>query len=259
MNAKVEKSIELLKKAEKLAIALNDEGFKLAFSGGKDSQVMYQLAKMAEVRFHAYYNITTNDPPENVYFIRNYYKDVTMVHPKETYTKLIEKKGLPLIHRRYCCAILKESFGAGSVVLLGVRREESRKRAKYEDFDIMSRRKEHQGTKKTLEQVIEANHECIKGQDKIIVRPILEWTEKEIWQFIYDYNLPINKCYEHVGRVGCMFCPFSSKRALEYYEKKYPKFRDNIVKALGKYMEKGEWNMTAEEYYEKWKRHESVM
>ena len=45
---KIEYSIELLKKAETLALKYNDFGFHLAFSGGKDSQVIYELAKMYE-------------------------------------------------------------------------------------------------------------------------------------------------------------------------------------------------------------------
>lgn len=40
-------SIELLRKAEKIAMSYDkDDGFFLAFSGGKDSQALYHIAKL---------------------------------------------------------------------------------------------------------------------------------------------------------------------------------------------------------------------
>jgi len=36
-QAKIDKAVALLRKAEKLALRYSDEGFYLAFSGGKDS------------------------------------------------------------------------------------------------------------------------------------------------------------------------------------------------------------------------------
>jgi predicted phosphoadenosine phosphosulfate sulfurtransferase len=55
MNAKIRHSIELLRNSEELALKYNDFGFHLAFSGGKDSQVVYELAKMAGVKFKAFF------------------------------------------------------------------------------------------------------------------------------------------------------------------------------------------------------------
>lgn len=47
---------------EAKAIEMHPEGYYLCFSGGKDSQVIYELAKQAKVKFQAYYNVTTVDP-----------------------------------------------------------------------------------------------------------------------------------------------------------------------------------------------------
>lgn len=127
LKSKIEASIDLIKKGEKLALALNPNGYFVGFSGGKDSQVLLELVKMAGVKYKAYYSVTTNDPPENVYFIRNHYPDVIFLHPKENFYKLIEKKGMPTMNRRFCCEILKEQGGVGQVVLSGVRAEESTK------------------------------------------------------------------------------------------------------------------------------------
>lgn len=47
LNEKIRYSIELLKNSEKMALEMDPEnGFYLAFSGGKDSQVLYHLAVM---------------------------------------------------------------------------------------------------------------------------------------------------------------------------------------------------------------------
>lgn len=61
---KVEYSIDLLRQSEELALRFNPEmGFSLAFSGGKDSQALYHVAKMAGVRFRAFFSPTSVDPP----------------------------------------------------------------------------------------------------------------------------------------------------------------------------------------------------
>lgn len=52
------------------------DGYFLAFSGGKDSQCIYHLAKMAGVKFDAHYHVTSVDPPELVQFIKAQYPDV---------------------------------------------------------------------------------------------------------------------------------------------------------------------------------------
>ena len=97
LEDKISYSIELIRKGERLALALNpQDGYFVGFSGGKDSQALLQLVKMAGVRYKAYYSVTTNDPPPNVYFIRQHYPDVVFLHPKQNFFKLVEKKGLPI-------------------------------------------------------------------------------------------------------------------------------------------------------------------
>lgn len=49
-----------------------EDGYYLAFSGGKDSVVIKRLAEMANVKFDAHYNITSVDPPELVKFIKRH-------------------------------------------------------------------------------------------------------------------------------------------------------------------------------------------
>ena len=58
-NDKLAHSIELLRKAESMALRFYPKGYYLAFSGGKDSQALYHLAKMADVKFEPHYAVTT--------------------------------------------------------------------------------------------------------------------------------------------------------------------------------------------------------
>lgn len=112
-----------------------EEGYYLAFSGGKDSQCIYELCRLAGVKFDAHYRVTGIDPPELVRFIREKYPDVEFEIPKDengrriTMWSLIEKKRMPPTRiMRYCCEKLKESSGKGRVVITGVRWAESARR-----------------------------------------------------------------------------------------------------------------------------------
>ena len=62
---KVQTAIDRLR-----AFEPKDRPYWLAFSGGKDSCVILELAKMAGVNFEAHYNVTSVDPPELVRFIK---------------------------------------------------------------------------------------------------------------------------------------------------------------------------------------------
>ena len=134
LEAKVSKSIERLKAFEP------EEGYYLAFSGGKDSVVCKRLLDMAGVKYDATYRITSVDPPELVQFIKDKHPDVKREFPRYkdgsivTMWNMIPKKLMPPTRiNRYCCQYLKESGGDGRMCVTGVRWAES------------VRRKENQG------------------------------------------------------------------------------------------------------------------
>ena len=111
------------------------EGYFLAFSGGKDSQCVYELAKMAGVKFDAHYSVTSVDPPELCRFLKKNYPDVIWDYHywpdgrKKTMWNVIAAHTIPPTRQaRYCCQELKESGGKGRVVVTGVRWAESVRR-----------------------------------------------------------------------------------------------------------------------------------
>lgn len=66
LRLKMEHSIQLLRKAERLSQMYDAEnGYFLAFSGGKDSQALYHITELAGVKFKAHFSPTTIDPPHS--------------------------------------------------------------------------------------------------------------------------------------------------------------------------------------------------
>lgn len=147
---KVQASIDILKMFEPL------EGYYLAFSGGKDSQCIYHLAKMAGVKFDAHYAVTSVDPPELVRFIKENYPDVSFDIPHDsdgkpvTMWSLIAQHTMPPTRKvRYCCSGLKEAGGKYRITLTGVRKAESANRKKNQGMVTI------QNKSKRLKQEIE--------------------------------------------------------------------------------------------------------
>ncbi|HEY3426879.1 MAG TPA: phosphoadenosine phosphosulfate reductase family protein [Negativicutes bacterium] len=183
----------LFGKVDKVQIAIDrirqfepEEGYYVAFSGGKDSCVILDLVKRAEVKYDAHYNLTTVDPPELVQFIRKYHPNVERHLPKETMWQLIARKGdLPMRKSRWCCQILKEGGGSGRTVITGIRWEESVRRSKRKMVEACNK---------------EAKH---------FLHPIIDWTSNDIWQYIKDYaKIPYCSLYnEGYKRLGCVLCP----------------------------------------------------
>ena len=187
IEKKIQNAITLLKMFEAKAIEMHPEGYYLCFSGGKDSQVIYELAKQAKVKFQAYYNVTTVDPPELVYFIRKMYPAVIINQPDTTMWELISQKHYPPTRRmRYCCSELKERGGKGRFVVTGVRWAESRKRRKRGFAEIQGPSEPKVILNSDNDEKRRQIENCqIKG--KRVLNPVLDWTDDEVWQFIHTH------------------------------------------------------------------------
>ena len=88
LPALVKNSISFLQEHEQT------DGYFLGFSGGKDSIVTLELAKMSGVKFIAGYNFTGIDHPEVVRMIRREYPEVQGIHPRKTLWSLLKKNPL---------------------------------------------------------------------------------------------------------------------------------------------------------------------
>lgn len=202
---------------ENIAIArikahVNKLPYYLAFSGGKDSVVILDLTKRSSVSFEPHYHYTTVDPPELTRFIRERYPEITWDRPKESMFRLIEKKGFPPSRQiRYCCEKLKEYGGEkGQIIITGVRWEEGISRSKREIF-----------------------HPDTRGKPVSYLNPIIDWTSKEVWEYIKKYSLPYCPLYdEGFDRIGCIMCPLATREKRLMEAERWPKFKQAYLGAM---------------------------
>ena len=173
----------------------------IAFSGGKDSQCCYHLAKMAGIDFSAQYSITRFEPPELIAFIREHYKDVEFRRAyKVSLIKDIEKNGLPNRWFRWCCEAKHKKTDGFDISVVGIRWAESaRRRMRWSSFGY-------------------------KQDGSAYVCPIVDWTDSDVWEFLNSLGVPHCSLYdEGYRRIGCVCCPL----ALENIQRdvdKHPKF-----------------------------------
>ena len=121
LKKKVEQAIKLLQSIK------TDEPIEVAYSGGKDSDVILELAKMAGIKYRAIYKNTTIDPPGTINHCKE--KGVEVLQPKMKFFDIVRENGFPTMRARFCCKYLKE-YKILDYVIIGVRKSESHKRAK---------------------------------------------------------------------------------------------------------------------------------
>lgn len=239
------KSIQLIKSFEDVAIKRNPLGYVVGYSGGKDSDVLVHLFRMAGVKFCVIHNHTTLDMPETVYYIRRKFKewelqgiDCRIYYPRTSFWALcLKKKMLPLRQTRFCCAELKEhndipelNFAVRS---FGVRRAESTKRKKNRDSietrnceDYSDIQNFHFDNTEEVKQVgaCYTNH-------YFIVNPLAYWNTDYLWDFIESEKLELNPLYlKGFNRIGCICCPMASSCVRKKELEAYPKLRDRFIK-----------------------------
>lgn len=219
LQDKIDYSVNLLRKAERLALRIDPEnGFYLAFSGGKDSQALYHIAKMAGVKFKAHMSLTSVDPPQVIRFVKENYPDVELIKPKMSiYDMAVKKHMLPTRRFRWCCAMYKEIHGANKVTLIGIRWQESVRRAKRKEFETgrEGQKDSFLGNFDQFSDHEESEISCLgNGKEKIMLSPIIRWTEKDVWEFLNGNGIEHCSLYdEGYSRIGCILCPMSNYKA----------------------------------------------
>ena len=206
LQKKVDRAIRLLQSASNVA-QKHGQPLEICYSGGKDSEVILELAKMAEIKYRAIYKNTTIDPPGTIKHALE--KGVEVVRPKESFFQLIRRKGLPSRTVRFCCQELKE-YKILDYAVIGVRREESKKR----------------------EELYKEPEQCRIYANKDECRqyvPILEWTNQDVEEFIKERDIKCHPLYydengrfDVTRRLGCLCCPLASKRKRIIEFKKHP-------------------------------------
>lgn len=200
--------------------------FYVAFSGGKDSVVVYDIIQKALPHndFIVLFGDTGmefKDTYDYVKIIRNdcqskgiqFHQAQSHLDPKESW-KIF---GPPAQRLRWCCSVhkstpqilflreyLKNSNFRG-MAFTGVRADESEARSEYEEVNF---------------------GEKVRGQYSC--HPILDWNSAELFIYIYLNNLPLNNAYKKGNsRAGCLICPLAGQKNSYIKMKCYGKAIEN--------------------------------
>lgn len=187
--------------------ASSQHEYVVSYSGGKDSQVLLHLFKLAKVSYQIIYKNTTIDPPGTLGFVTR--NGATILEPRRTFFELIRKKGLPSFSRRFCCTELKEGY-ISKYLSLGIRAAESQSR--NERYNAPEACRKYTKTKVTCQLL-----------------PLVFWSENDISDYIINAGVNCHPLYyDEKGvfhaerRLGCMGCPLPWDRSKDdFYQ--YPK------------------------------------
>lgn len=251
----IEKEQQAIKWLQLFEPKAEEELYYLAYSGGKDSDAILILAELAGVRYEAVHNHTTVDAPETVYYVRSK-PNVRINYPALSMWRLIVKKLMPPTRiSRYCCEEIKEHGGEGRRVVTGVRRAESvRRRESAGLAKILGKPKTTQQKAEELgaeyrvtkqgglilnndnTETRELVEHCVM-RSKVMINPIYDWTDEDVWEFLGHYGCKSNPLYEcGFKRIGCIGCPMVSKhRYLEFA--RYPKYKENYIRAFDRMLQ----------------------
>lgn len=235
----------------------NNEQLCVAYSGGKDSQVVLELVSQVipPSDYIVVYTDTGMELPNNSRIVMEALKGYKKLYPELVFetakanqdiVELWRFFGHPSRMHRWCCSVAKSipfyitlsklSNQSAYVVFEGVRREESNARRNYD---------------RTANQV---KHSSVKN-----ARPIIDWNDTEVYLYLFYSDRKINPLYRYgLTRVGCSICPFSSDWSEyiiskldpnineRFYNVIYDSFNHNGISDESKrekYIKEGKWKV----------------
>ena len=205
MNKKLEKKVEQAVRLLQVCYKAAGEPLDLSYSGGKDSDVILELAKMSGIEYRAIYRSATIDPPGTIKHVKE--NGVEIRRPKETFFSLMKRIGYPNRFKRFYCSVLKE-YKILDNCIMGIRRSESTKRSK-------------RYTEPTECRIYGSKRNHVNA-----IYPILDWSNEDELEFIKERGIRLHPLYyredgsiDITRRVGCMCCP------LAYYKKRLQQFK----------------------------------
>ena len=234
-ESKIATAYERFRWAAKEAERLFDMPLVVQYSGGKDSDVILQLAKESGVPFRVTHNLTTADPPDNVYYIRRVFArlreegiDAKINVPRRSLWRIMrETLVIPSRIMRVCCGEVKErKMPDAPYIVTGVRWAESAGRRAKSGIAMVHA--EHPSTSAGLLTTDDASSRRLFEQCRMrgvrVLNPIIDWSDDDVLDYLHSRGIEGNPLYkEGWTRIGCVGCPLSGRRARELAFARYPK------------------------------------
>lgn len=275
-----QKAIQRIRTASEMSLHHYGQPLVCTYSGGKDSDVMLELFKRSGIPFEVHNSHTTADAPQTVYHIRQKFYELELqgikctidyhVQPdgsRITMWNLIPIKLMPPTRlARYCCSELKETFGKGRFISTGVRWDESSKRKEWGSFSQPNKR-----LQASDEIMMNSDNEIMRRltehcmqKDKMVVNPIIDWKNSDIWDYIESEHICTNCLYKMgYDRVGCIGCPMAGKARYKEFAD-FPTYKQAYIKAFDRMLEvrkargKDTWWKSGEEVFLWWMEDENI-
>lgn len=228
-----QQAINRIQKFAKIAEVMGFE-ICLGFSGGKDSQVCFDLCKRAGINFKAYYNHAFESHVTRKFIRENYPEVIRRRDYKFGFIEniYVNHHGfLPTVEAAYCCAEYKHNPKyVDKCSIVGVRKAESFRRRARTTFEIKNKTllKEN---KDLIDSYFEEHCQSTGTSSIIQLKPIIDWTDNDVWDYMRKYKLPINPEYKHSKRVGCLVCPKANIKSNAYYLIQMPGLIDAFIRA----------------------------
>ena len=66
-----------------------------------------------------------------------------------------------------------------------------------------------------------------------LVNPIVDWTDEDVWEFLYYYGCQSNPLYQcGETRIGCIGCPLQGYAGMKEDFVRYPIYKENYIRAF---------------------------
>lgn len=244
-------AIERLKMATDMSLRLYKRPLMIAYSGGKDSDVLLHIARRAQIPCEVVHSLTTADAPETVRHVRKVFAGLEHdgikcsidVHrqPDGTCTTmwgLIPQQGVPPTRlMRYCCAKLKETAGTNRWIATGVRWAESAARKKRGLLENITKNKSERLILMSDNDERRMMMESCQLKGSRAVNPIIDWQTKDVLDYCEEQKIMLNPLYDRgMRRVGCIGCPMAGAARKEQFAM-YPKYKDMYMRTFARMLQ----------------------
>ena len=240
----------------------------VSFSGGKDSTVLLHQVRKVYPEVPAVFVDTGLEYPEIRNFVRNI-PNVTYLHPKMAFHKVIQKYGYPIISKEVSqkideirntkSEVLKQKRLFGDSNKCGKLAKKWNflidapfkisnkccnvmKKSPIHKYERTTDRKPFLGTmvgESSLRKITYLKNGCNAFNSKRPVStPMAFWTEKDVWDYIKKYNVKYSDIYDKgFERTGCMFCMFGVQfekgfSRFDLMKETHPKIYDYCMNSL---------------------------